>query len=166
MEKLGLLFSKPILVVLSGLMFSGVAFASSGAGSLIGDHTFSGSGTKVPDVAKVEETLPPSILGTSVQDPAQRVNQQIPQKQIVDDSPVTTSPPAPLDPIPNISNLNAFESASIPNTEPILSPNPSSTGSIRVSRDDTSEEESEVEDDRREQINQVIRSTEEDDHKD
>lgn len=54
MNILGFLLSKKILVVLSGLVFTGVAFASSGAASLLQNNA-TASETKVPEVQKVED---------------------------------------------------------------------------------------------------------------
>lgn len=175
MEKLGLLLSKPALVIISGLMFTGVAFASSGAGSLLGNHTLNVSEAKVPDVSKIEEpAIPPDILGTSVQDQAQESNQQVSQYPTTDELPIV-SPSTPPDQIPDLSNSDTFEFASTSTIEPILPPYPSPTLNFRALEDDNNDDEeeekkeSDIEDERREQINQVIRSTEEkdeDEHED
>lgn len=187
MGKLGLLFSKQMLVIASGLMFTGVAFASSGASSLIAGHTSNGVGSKVPDVQKVEEATVSGVLGASNQNQTQDSVQQVSQNQVTDSTFTASQPVAqdstvqdslnsgaalsssaivesnPVAPDPTITNTPAPIPSATPTARKASlnsSPSPSPVSSVKIPLGTSvpREAESETESDRRTQMNEVIRS--------
>lgn len=111
MDKLGFLLSKKILVVLSGIIFSGVAFASSGAESLL-QNTTAASETKVPEVQAVAD------------------DQQTPQKSSPVPSPKQATRPAVTANLPT-ANATPKPSATSSFSQPTPAPK-LSTGAAAV----------------------------------
>lgn len=100
MEKLGFILSKKVLVVLSGLIFGGVTFASSGAEALLQNNGTVLSETKIPEVQQIAETeSSPSPSSTSAWQPQKKSNPVIsaPQPVVAANTPVvTTAPKLPI----------------------------------------------------------------------
>ena len=88
MNKLGFLLSKKILVLLSGVVFTSVAFASSGAQSLFQDSAITMPKTKIPEVQKVEESTEASSS------PAPAIAKQASTKRNTPAAPKPTVKPA------------------------------------------------------------------------
>lgn len=87
LDKLGFLFSKKILILLSGLIFTGVAFASSGTDALFQNSNIISPQVKIPDVEKIEaQTTPPGTTQTQIR--ASTTNSPVP-------TPKPTSTPTP-----------------------------------------------------------------------
>ena len=88
LNKLGFLLSKKILVLLSGVVFTSVAFASSGAQSLFQDSAITMPKTKIPEVQKVEESTEASSS------PAPAIAKQASTKRNTPAAPKPTVKPA------------------------------------------------------------------------
>lgn len=67
MDKLKFLLSKKILILLCGVVFAGVTFASSGAESLIKNSAIITPESKIPEVEKIAEPESSPSPGTTVQ---------------------------------------------------------------------------------------------------
>lgn len=155
MDKLGFLLSKKILVVLSGFIFAGVTFASSGAGSLLQEST---PENKVPEIPIVTENQ---------SSPSPSPTQQLTQKS----SSVSTSKPVitAATPIPSITP-RSLPTATFSPALPTVTPKPSAntnltaiTGLRQVGTADEDGDEEGEEDFDESAINQAFQSTKEED---
>ena len=101
MNILEFLLSKKILVVLSGLVFTGAALASSGAESLFQENGLVANETKIPEVQNITNAEnSPSPTLTTQQTPAKSSSTPIPTPKPI----ITTSIPiASTTPKPKIS---------------------------------------------------------------
>lgn len=109
------LLSKKILVVLSGLIFTGVAVASSGAESLFQENGLIVNETKIPEVQKIAETQS-SPSPTPIQSGPAHV-QQASKKSSQTPSPKPTAKPTPASPL-----------AVSATPKPTVTPKPSAAG--------------------------------------
>lgn len=129
MNILEFLLSKKILVVLSGLIFTGVAVASSGAESLFQENGPIANETKIPEVQKVVDIASPSPSSSPVS------AQQTPKKS----SPVPPSPKPTAQPIPT----NTTPTPSPKLTTAASSSQTTITGLRQTGSDDIEDEEDE-----------------------